>query len=180
MEHIGAFQELASYHARNIIDEYHISGTMTPAYKMNQDKTIKKENMIFRFACDYDVASPEEIQEAISKTSAELRALNATIKAVASNPNDVKCFFTILMALIDYKGFRMVVHADLTISTQIVSIHDLNPKRLQINDDICNETQSIAHALNLSSHTVQVHDDRRVRVPLAATVEVIRRQRLNH
>ena len=77
------------------------------------------------------------------------------------------------MALIDYKGFRMVVHADLTISTQIVPVHDLNPKRIRINDEICNETQSIGHTLNLTSHTVQVHDDRRVRVPLAATVEVI-------
>ena len=97
MEHIGAFQELASYHAKNIIDEYHIGGTMTPSYKMNQDKTISKDNIIFRFACNYDTASPEEIQEAISKTSAELRALNATIKAVASNPNDVKSFYTILI-----------------------------------------------------------------------------------
>jgi hypothetical protein len=49
MEHVGAFQELATFHARQIIDEYHIGSTITPVYKMNQDKTITKDNMIFRF-----------------------------------------------------------------------------------------------------------------------------------
>ena len=172
MEHVGAFQEISSFHAKNIIDEYHITGSMSPNYKMDQEKTVYKDNIIFRFACDYDIASPDEIQEAVIKTSAELRGMNATIKAVASNPNDVTPFFTILMALVDYKGFRMVAHADLSTSTQIVPVHDLNPKRLRINEDLTNDTQSIGHALNLTSHTVQVNDDRRVRIPLAATVEV--------
>ncbi len=117
-------------------------------------------------------ASPAQIQEALQKTSAELRAVNATIKAVASNPVDFKPFYTILMALVDYKGFRVVAHADLSSHTKMIPIHDLNPKRLNIDERTCSETQNIAHVLNLSSHTVQVNDDRRVRVELAATVEV--------
>jgi hypothetical protein len=172
MEHVGAFQEIASYHAKNIIDEYHISSSSNPQYKMDQEKTVYKDKIIFKFACDYDTASPDDIKEALSKTSAELRGLNAAIKAVASNPNDVTPFYTILMALVDYKGFRIVAHADLSSSTQIVPVHDLNPKRLRINEELSNDTMSIAHALNLTSHTVQVNDDRRVRIPLAATVEV--------
>ena len=76
------------------------------------------------------------------------------------------------MALVDYKGFRIVAHADLGPSTHIIPIHDLNPKRLQIDESTCNVAQPIGNALNLLSHTVQVNDDRRVRIPFAATVEV--------
>ena len=109
---------------------------------------------------------------ALKKTSNELLAINSTIKAVSANPSDVKKFYTILMALVDYKGFRIVAHADLGPSTQIVSIHNLSPERLQIDESTCNLVQPIGNALNLTSHTVQVNDDRRVRIPMAATVEV--------
>jgi hypothetical protein len=51
-------------------------------------------------------------------------------------------------------------------------VHDLNPRRLLIDEEVYNHTTPIAVALNLKPHTVQVSDDRRVRVPLAATVEV--------
>jgi hypothetical protein len=51
-------------------------------------------------------------------------------------------------------------------------LHDLNPRRLLIDEEAVNATLSISKALNLKSHTVQVHDDRRVRVCLAATVEI--------
>jgi hypothetical protein len=83
------------------------------------------------------------------------------------------------MALVDYKGFRMIVHADLSKSTQMKPIHDLNPRRLKIDEATCGEVQSIANQLNLTSHTVQVNDDRRVRVPLAATVEVFQQLGIN-
>lgn len=175
MELVGSFQERASLHAKNIIDEYHITGAIngpSATYQSNKDDSINKEGMVFRFACNYSTASAEDIQEALTKTSAELRAINATIKAVSSLPNDLKPFFTIMMALIDYKGFRMIVHADLSKTTHMKSIHDLNPRRLKINEPACIDTSAIGNSLNLASHTVQVNDDRRVRVPLAATVEV--------
>ncbi|KAJ3365891.1 hypothetical protein HDU91_002046 [Kappamyces sp. JEL0680] len=183
MEHVGAFQERAATHARQLIDEYHISGGVSVSasdYKMGPDRTFLKDGIVMRFACDYDsmlqrltvAASYKQIEDALFKTSAELRAVNATIKAVASNASDAKPFYTILMALVDYKGFRIVAHADPSPSTKMVSVHDLHPKRLKIDELVCTETQPIGHALNLTSHTVQVNDDRRVRVELAATVEV--------
>ncbi len=57
MDLIGSFQERAALHARNIIDEYHITGSISSpseTYTMEKDKSIHKEGMIFRFACDYD------------------------------------------------------------------------------------------------------------------------------
>ena len=173
------FQERASLIAKSIIDEYHINGAINSEFKMNKDNVFQKESMVFRFACDYDSFTPTQIEQAMTKTSAELRANNAIIKAVASNPHDSKQFFTILMALVDYKGFRMIVNADLSRSTQMQSIHDLNPRRLKIDEDYSNLTQVIANTLNLSSHTVQVNDDRRVRIPLAATVEVSYRLKID-
>jgi hypothetical protein len=52
------------------------------------------------------------------------------------------------------------------------AVHDLNPKCLHINEEICDMTSYIGKSLNLQLHTVQVNQDRRVRVNLAATVEV--------
>lgn len=51
-------------------------------------------------------------------------------------------------------------------------MHDLNPKALKINEKACDLTAYIGQALNIESHTVQVNQDRRVRIYLAATVEV--------
>jgi hypothetical protein len=125
------------------------------------------------------VSTEEEIKYSIAKTSAELRGNAAIARAIFDRKLLMQTvpFYPILMCLIDYKGFRMVAHAEINknvfkVSLQVISIHNLNPKRLKIDETICHETSSISHYLNLKSHTVQVSDDRRVRVFLSATAEV--------
>jgi hypothetical protein len=56
--------------------------------------------------------------------------------------------------------------------TKVRPIHELNPKRLKINEKSIERTKFISDRLNLKSHTVQVNNDRRVRIYLSATVEV--------
>lgn len=50
--------------------------------------------------------------------------------------------------------------------------HSLDPENVLIDEEVCIRMQGIASKLNLKSHTVQVNDDRRVRLCLSATVEV--------
>jgi hypothetical protein len=60
------------------------------------------------------VATAKEVEQAIIKTSMELRAINATVKAFTAKTNDLQIpFYTLLMTLVDYKGFRVVAHADI-------------------------------------------------------------------
>ncbi|KAI8895724.1 translation initiation factor eIF3 subunit 135-domain-containing protein [Globomyces pollinis-pini] len=175
MELVGEFQETASFHARNIIDEYHVMGKSdSKGYSFNQDMTISHQGIVYRFACDYDVASAREVELALNRTSAELRGINSTIKAIGGREHDsrLRKFLTVFMTIIDYKGFRVIAHAELGPNRRVEAIHDLNPRSLQINESACEETSAIANYLNLKSHTVQVNDDRRVRICLAATVEI--------
>lgn len=51
-------------------------------------------------------------------------------------------------------------------------LHDLNPDNLLIEEQAVEYTKSLGVALNLQSHTVQVSQDRRVRIYLAAAVEI--------
>ena len=51
-------------------------------------------------------------------------------------------------------------------------IHSLDPKNLIIDENKSEETASLASMLGLKSHTVQVSDDRRVRIFLSATSEI--------
>jgi hypothetical protein len=58
MELVGNFQELASYHAKNIIDEYHVldngDRAMMKSYLFDSDRSIRRNGIVLRFACDYD------------------------------------------------------------------------------------------------------------------------------
>ncbi|KAJ3314956.1 hypothetical protein HDV04_004756 [Boothiomyces sp. JEL0838] len=178
MELVGTFQETALYHAQNIIDDYHLIGRLDSSYsgiyRMNPDKSFVHDGIVFRFACDYDACSAAEVEQAMKETSTEMLAIDATIKAISSRRNESNGvrFNTVLMALLDYKGFRMIAHADTRQNRQMRPVHNLNPRNLLIDEYACEETNSIATILNLKSHTVQVNDDRRVRVPLSATVEI--------
>ena len=76
------------------------------------------------------------------------------------------------MSIVDYKGFRIIAHAELPQKQKVTNLHDLNPKRILINEQAMESTKIVGETLNLKSHTVQVNDDRRVRVYLAATVQI--------
>jgi hypothetical protein len=175
MELVGQFQETAIFHARNLIDEYHIVGkNARTEYHLQSDLSITKDGVRMRFACDYDTANPQDIEVALERSSSELRAVNAVTKAIGSRLADAEPipFCTPLMAVVDYKGFRVICYAEYERAAQLRPIHDLNPRRLLINEEVSGATLPISHSLNLKPHTVQVHDDRRVRVCLAATVEI--------
>ncbi len=60
-----------------------------------------------------------EAEVAHARTSAELRAVDAVAKASINAPNPADILHTIFMALVDYKGFRVIAHAD--IATQNVT-----------------------------------------------------------
>jgi hypothetical protein len=182
MDLIGQFQETATLHAKNIIDDYHIIGrTSNTEYQFESDMSVFKSGISFKFACDYDNSSPEDIEAALERSSSELRSINAVVKALGSRFQERQTgFFTPLMTIVDYKGFRMVCYAEMERAPQMKPIHDLNPRRLLIDESAVNATLPISKALNLKSHTVQVHDDRRVRVCLAATVEIHVDEQHNH
>jgi hypothetical protein len=118
MELVGAFKEFAVAHAKNIIDDYHLNNSNPLLNYEVENNLLKKDGIVFRFACDYN-QSLELIESFDIKTSNEvfcinkLRSINAVNKAIAnmdysSNVN----YFTLLMALIDYKGFRIVAHPE--------------------------------------------------------------------
>lgn len=57
MQLIGSFQETSTYHARQIIDEFHVlenpEKCSMKLYKQNTDLSFQKNGIAFRFACDY-------------------------------------------------------------------------------------------------------------------------------
>jgi hypothetical protein len=176
MDLVGQFQETVEFHAKNIIDEYHIAGKRIQKYdyQFGPDGSVSLHGIKFRFVCDYDTASPKEIETAVEKSSAEMRSLNAVMRAISSRSSDVPTlpFFTPFFAIVDYKGFRITAHAEMDNPKHIKAVHDLNPRKLLIDETATSATVAISNYLNLKSHTVQVHDDRRVKVCLSATVEI--------
>jgi Clustered mitochondria len=125
VELIGEFQEVATFHARRMIDEYHINPTYEhcqKSYKVNQNLCCVKDGVVLQFACNYNgtlklnaEATAEDGEIAHSKTSGELRGIDMVVKAAARVTDESPSMFhTILMALVDYKGFRVVAHADMS------------------------------------------------------------------
>ena len=58
MELVGNFVELASHHAKNIIDEYHVLHNSEKMhikmYNLRPDLSVVKDGIVLRFACDYE------------------------------------------------------------------------------------------------------------------------------
>jgi hypothetical protein len=74
-----------------------------------------KDGIALQFACKYNEASAEDVHIAHSKTSRELRATDTVNKVSILNcPDSTDPFLTILIAIIDYKGFRIIAHADMS------------------------------------------------------------------
>jgi hypothetical protein len=78
------------------------------------------------------------------------------------------------MALIDYKGFRVVAYADMGIDENADTVFDLQGDRrdLKADDVAAGKMAEVARKLNLKTHHVQIGKDRRVQVHLSSTVEV--------
>ncbi|KAI9362060.1 hypothetical protein DFJ73DRAFT_756904 [Zopfochytrium polystomum] len=156
---IGLFEEAATAHAMKMVDEYHIrGGTVTQG-------TVAIDGIILHFACNYDIATPEEAVIASARSASELRSIDAFNQKNSA-------FQTALMVLIDYKGFRIVAYADMGIDVKTTPVWDLQIKPIQVEDRITEALGQVGRGLNLKQHGVQIGDDRRVTTPLSWTIEI--------
>ncbi|KAJ3075860.1 hypothetical protein HDU98_006631 [Podochytrium sp. JEL0797] len=182
LEVIGAFEESAVQHAIRMVDEHHLQG---PLLK-KQDSGIATasssapgamfvDGMILHFACDYDVASPDEVDAAMSRTSSELRCIDVFNRAAHDAGVDIN---TALMILIDYKGFRVVAYADMGIDERTVPLYDLKCNPLKTEESALGRLSLVGKELNLKTHGVQIGEDRRVNAHLSWTLQVHNDQEL--
>ncbi|KAK6097933.1 hypothetical protein MT418_002020 [Batrachochytrium dendrobatidis] len=169
MDLIGNFREISGDYAQKIIDGLHLQNGLS-----NLTNTpMEHGGIIFQFACNYDTSNPDEVHIALSRSSRELKGIDAALQASCrAGDGNIPVLRTILMALIDYKGFRIIAHADIGGLNQVQVVHDLHPEHPILDDTATNCMALIGRELNLKQHAVQVNVDRRVQVPLSATSEV--------
>ncbi|KAI8614375.1 translation initiation factor eIF3 subunit 135-domain-containing protein [Chytriomyces sp. MP71] len=187
LEVIGAFEEAAVLHAMRMVDEHHLQGPNSQQEGQTHTKdpsgdchaapgAMFVDGMILHFACDYDVATPDEVDAATSRTSSELRSIDVFNRAAYDAAVDVN---TALMVLIDYKGFRVVAYADMGIDERTIPLYDLRSTPLKCVEPATTNLGLIAKELNLKTHGVQIGEDRRVNVHLSASVQVYNEPDLN-
>lgn len=164
---IGLFEEAALSHATKMVDEYHLkkSDKNSGRNGSNVPGAVAVDGIILHFVCDYDVASEEEVDAAVARTSSELRSIDAVNQTRGG-------LHTALMVLIDYKGFRIQAYADMGIDSKTVPVWDLNTRPIHVDEKITEKLIRVGHGLNLKQHGVQIGDDRRVNTPLSASAEV--------
>ncbi|KAJ3122614.1 hypothetical protein HK100_011903 [Physocladia obscura] len=165
LELIGAFEETATQHAIRMVEEHHLQG---PIGKQESSAVSNAPGAIFRLTSS-TVASPEEVDAAISRTSAELRSIDSFNRAAHDAGVDGN---TALMVLIDYKGFRVVAYADMGIDERTTPSFDLRSNPLKCDESALARLSLIGKELNLKPHGVQIGEDRRVNVHLSANIQM--------
>ncbi|KAI9102062.1 translation initiation factor eIF3 subunit 135-domain-containing protein [Phlyctochytrium arcticum] len=141
---------------------------------VREAQTVVEDGVVYRFACNYDESTSTQIMDALSRTSSELRAINATNRASFLNTSaqEPGHLHTVLMVLIDYKGFRIVAYADMGLYGQALHVHDLQRDPPRTDERSSERLQVVGRALNLKPHTVQIGQERRVTVFLSNDVQV--------
>ncbi|KAL2918972.1 hypothetical protein HK105_201242 [Polyrhizophydium stewartii] len=188
MELVGTFRETAAEHAQKMIDEFHVGGEKMLLStgdgaagtsggdgdaKITSELMCTHDGIFYQFACDYDASTPEEIHEALGRSSRELRGVDAALQASCrAGDAQTPVLRTLLMAVIDYKGFRVIAHGDVGAASQLVPLHDLHLAKPALDDAVTTSMALVARELNLKQHAVQINADRRVQVPLSATAQV--------
>ncbi|KAI8837866.1 hypothetical protein BC829DRAFT_421374 [Chytridium lagenaria] len=155
LELIGAFEEAAIQHAIQMVDDYHLkSAASVPAsLEPGSPSLVSVDGIILHFVCDYEVVTPDQVELAMSKSSSELRSIDAL--------NRTRCGLqTALMMLSTIKDSKTKAIFDLSTNPPIT------------NDRASEWLMGAARSLNLKPHGVQIGDDRRVNVGLGANVEV--------
>ncbi|KAI8816801.1 translation initiation factor eIF3 subunit 135-domain-containing protein [Fimicolochytrium jonesii] len=198
-EVIGQFQETAQQIAKRMIDDYHLqlssgkngsvtrpvtphnSGmesmssldAFTQCLNIGKHGEVVQDGIILRFASNYDEATPEQVQLIHRQTSSELVAIDALTRASFAS-HSTPHLHTVLMVLIDYKGFRVVAYADMgdRETERAMSVHDLSRDPPRTDERALERLMSVGQALNLKSHVVRVGDERRIACALAKDVEV--------
>eukprot|EP00842_Homolaphlyctis_polyrhiza_P005334 jgi/Hompol1/5801/HPOL_004714-RA len=111
--------------------------------------------------------------DAMARSSRELRGIDSALQASCrAGECQVPSLRTVLMALVDYKGFRVIAHADIGSIEQMRVVHDLHPERPILDDVASQHMAAVGRELNLKQHAVQINADRRVQVTLSSTAEV--------
>ncbi|KAI8588718.1 hypothetical protein BDZ88DRAFT_177724 [Geranomyces variabilis] len=196
---IGQFRESAQQVARKMVDDYHLSsssaegkraplsrpmsagssaetlsmdGSMSQIH-VGQTGEVVQNGIIFRFACDYDETSTEQMQETHRQISSELLAVNALTRASFTG-HSAPHLHTVLMVLVDYKGFRVVAYADMgdREDARAMAVHNLMRDPPRTDEKASERLTSVANGLGLKSHIVKIGEERRVACALARDVEV--------
>ncbi|KAJ1566252.1 hypothetical protein HK405_010551, partial [Cladochytrium tenue] len=103
--------EIAVANAMKMVDEYHLTKRGNSKADL-AGNSIVVDGIVLHFACDYDEPnSGEATRIASARAASELLAIDAV--------NQTRCgLATALMALVDYKGFRVVAFADMGIEVK--------------------------------------------------------------
>ncbi|KAI9014870.1 translation initiation factor eIF3 subunit 135-domain-containing protein [Gaertneriomyces semiglobifer] len=201
-ELIGSFQETAQQTAQRLIDEFHLNvvkrtadgikdrpfsaaiadvasssaatlGVESVCLEDNGTMTVTTDSIVYYFACDYLEATPSEIEDAMARTSGELRAIDATTRASFSSiATHLPHLHTALMVLVDYKGFRVVAYADMSSEKKMLQVHYLAQDPPRTDEHATERLSAVGSTLNLKPHAVQIGHERRIQVHMAASVEV--------
>ncbi|KAJ3161299.1 hypothetical protein HDU86_007081 [Geranomyces michiganensis] len=196
---IGQFRESAQQVARKMVDGYHLTSSSSEgkraqlsrpmsagssAETLSMDGSVSQiqsgpagevmqDGIIFRFACDYDETSIDQLREAHRQISSELLAINALTRASFTG-HSAPHLHTVLMVLIDYKGFRIVAYADMgdREEARAMAVHDLTRDPPKTDERASERLTSVANGLGLKGHIVKIGEERRVACALAQDVEV--------
>ncbi|KAI8913757.1 translation initiation factor eIF3 subunit 135-domain-containing protein [Powellomyces hirtus] len=186
---IGQFREAAQQIARTMVDEYHLGKSavagkgrpMSPGSSetlsmdgplgVGQSGEVMQDGIVARFACEYDECSIEQLQQSHAQTSHELLALNAITRA-SFRGHSAPLLHTILMVLIDYKGFRIVAYADTNTNQKPICVHNLCRDPPKTDEGASERLTKVGQVLGLKSHVVKIGEERRVACALARDVEV--------
>ena len=75
--------------------------------------------MVFSNFSNWVEASFEEITSAVNRFSHELKSIDILTRAISTTPEVYIKIFTSLVALVDYKGFRIVAYADSKLKDEV-------------------------------------------------------------
>ena len=110
-EIVGAFVNQANVCVKKFIDDYHrldVSSLETDGSPI----LYHDEDLLYHMAADYSVSDEEKIEARRKKVGHELKSSNA-ISLVEQRVHSA------LMALVDYKGFRVVVYAAMPFEDEV-------------------------------------------------------------
>ncbi|KAJ3010407.1 hypothetical protein HKX48_007407, partial [Thoreauomyces humboldtii] len=191
-ELIGQFREAAQQIACKMVDDYHLNttgkGPLGPlstsssdtlsmdgmsSLNFGQTGEVVQDGMILRFACDYDEATLDQLETVQRQTSSELLAINALTRASFTG-HSTPHLHTVLMVLVDYKGFRVVAYADMgdREDERAMSVHNLCRDPPRTDERALERLTSVGGILGFKSHVVKIGEERRMPCALAKEVEV--------
>lgn len=172
------FKETSLNHIHNYIDNYHLSASGEDSElgfalkNENESEDVQllfsKDGIAFSFVCNYARNDDETIIAALKNSSSELRAVNS-VTDIIFKEGPFMGLHTALMALVDYKGFRMIALAEMQ---EVNVVYDLLDSPVKENGGAVDRLQQLGLALALKPHALQVEDERRATCYMSANTVV--------